>query len=203
MSSRSRGDTPNAVAFRMKIGEKSDRRELVQCLLRANLRLGVRRQRTERRFLGEQLVALGRPVHRAGGREHEPFDASVSRRTGEGDGSVEVDVVRPIGVEIADRVVRERRQVHDRVEAGELLGTEIAHVAGERRDATGVRAEVAAAVVERVDPHDVVARLPERRRGDRADVAVVAGDEDPHRLHSDILVVEPSFMRREATAFGS
>ena len=62
------------------------------------------------------------PVHRARGREDEPPDTRLLRRTGERDGRLVVDVVGPLLVEIADGIVRERREMDDRVEAFEVLG---------------------------------------------------------------------------------
>ena len=63
----------------------------------------------------------------------------------------------PVGVEIAERVVGERGQVDDRVEASEIRGRDVADV--ERRaTARSVRRspEVAARVEERVEADDVV-----------------------------------------------
>ncbi len=72
---------------------------------------------------------------------------------------VEVDVVRPLLVEVADRVVRQRRQVDDRVEPLEVRRRHVADVASH---ASGSRArsvaEVASLVEARVEPDDVVAR---------------------------------------------
>ena len=67
------------------------------------------------------------------------------------------------GVEIAEWIVRQRGEVDDRVELLEIARPHGAHVAA-RWTAELVRAEVTAAIEERVEPDDVVARVPQQRR---------------------------------------
>ena len=162
----------------METGREVAVRQLGEGLLRAHLRLRVGRQRLEGRVLGHVLV-LGGAVHAAGRREHEALDARLFGRSGQRDRRVEVDLVRQLRVDVAERVVGERGQVDDRVVAAQVLGRHVAHVALERRN-LGARREIAAAVEERVEPGDVVSRRGEERCGDGADVAVVAGDQDLH-----------------------
>ena len=107
-------------------------------------------------------------------------DAGLLCRAGDAEGRVEVDVVGPLLVQIADGVVRECREMHDRVEAVEVRRRDVADVAAHRRDRREVCAEVAALVEARVEADDVVPCRLELRREDRADVPVAAGDEDAH-----------------------
>jgi hypothetical protein len=93
----------------------------------------------------------------------------------------EANTKRPTPACFAERVVGERRQVHDRVKALKLPRTDVAHVELERRLEVVGLAEVAAAVEEAVEPGDIVPAHPQRRREHRADVAVVPRDEDSHR----------------------
>ena len=79
-----------------------------------------------------------------------------------------------LGVEVAERIVRERREMDDRVEAREVGRRDVADVGDRALDALRLGAEVAAAVEARVEPDDVVpgvgevaARAPSRcSRGD-------------------------------------
>ena len=91
--------------------------------------------------------------------------------------------IRELGVEVAERVVRERGEVDDGVEAREFVCGHVADVELERRQSGLDGAEIAAAVEERVEPGHVVPGRDESRPGHRAEVAVVAGDEDFQREH--------------------
>ena len=83
---------------------------------------------------------------------------------------------------MAQRVVRQRRQADHRVEASQLAGLRVPHVA--RRSRTDVirgRAEVAPLVQAQVEPADLVPRRPQERDKDRTDIAAITRDHDPHR----------------------
>ena len=69
--------------------------------------------------------------------------------------------------------------MHDGVEPREVLGADVPNVQAPVRHVRP-RHQVAALVEEHVEARDVVARGQEDRDQDRADIAVVAGDEDPH-----------------------
>ena len=69
--------------------------------------------------------------------------------------------------------------MHNCVEALELGGGRHERPARVRGELFRL-AEVAAAVEERVEPDDVVARILQHRCEDRADIAVVPCDEYPH-----------------------
>ncbi len=74
-----------------------------------------------------------------------------------------------------DRVVGDRRQVHDGVEAVQVLGADVAHIHGDRLD-FGDLTEDATVVETAVEAHDLVSGCLQHRREHRADVAVMAGD---------------------------
>ena len=88
-----------------------------------------------------------------------------------------VDVVGGLRVEVAERVVADRREVQHRVEAVEVGGLDVADVLAQRGDPGRRVAEHAVLEQVRVEPDDVVAGPLEERDQHRADVAVVAGDE--------------------------
>ena len=126
------------------------------------------------------VVRPRRAVHRARGREDESPDTRLLRRARERDRAVEVDVVRQLGVEVADRVVRQRREMHDRVEALEVAGA--SRRARPRSSAAPPRgrARSRSPVVARVEPDDVVARAGDDRARAPSRCSRGAGDENPH-----------------------
>ena len=96
-----------------------------------------------------------------------------------------VDGEGDLGREVAERVVGERGEVDDGVEAVEVLGGDVADVGL----AGGQLGDVAERVVgeqARVEPDRLVAGRLQQRGQDGADVAVVAGDEDLHSTRSAI-----------------
>ena len=159
---------PRRDAVDRRVAHRDDREPVAserrEALLRAHLGLGVGGQRLERRPLVEQVVRSRRAVHRAGRREDEPPDAGGLGLSCDAQRRVEVDVVGPLLVEVADRIVGERRQVDDRVEPLEVRGRHVANVAMHGHDRPEVAPEVAPAVEARVEPDDVVARAGDDRR---------------------------------------
>ena len=116
MSSRSRGETPYTVAFRIETDDEVVVDESGEALLGPHLGLRVRGERAQRGILVEEVVGARCAVHGARRREDEPAHARILCRAGDAEGRVEVDVVGPLLVEIADGVVRECREMDDRVE---------------------------------------------------------------------------------------
>ena len=95
---------------------------------------------------------------------------------------VQVHRVRRRRVEVAERVVGQRRQADHRVVAGELPRRDVPHVAVRllrRRPASG-RAEVAPFVQAEVEPVDLVPGRAQERHQHGPDVSAVARDEDSH-----------------------
>ena len=91
-------------------------------------------------------------------------------------------------VEAAQWIVRERGQVDDRLEPGEVGGPDVADVAEAPDNAARLGAEVAAAVEVGVEALDVVPAGREERREHRPDVAEMTGDEDSHTLEQTLLL---------------
>ncbi len=105
-----------------------------------------------------------------------PVDGRLRQR----DRGAMVDRVRAVGIEVSDRVVGQRGEVHDRVEP-----IEVAHRYPRRERpygssghgwARGPRRSRPSLVEVVVEAGDVVARLDEQRDQDRSDVAVVSGE---------------------------
>src|SRR5919198_1648276 len=165
-------------------GGEAGVRELDEALLGADLRLRVGRERLERGVLVERVVAARGAVHAARRGEDEPRDACLPGDPRQVQGALVVHVVGPRGVQVAERVVRERREVDDGVEPSQIGGAHVAEGPPKLLHPPELRAEIAAAVEERVEADDVVARLGDQRRDDRADVAVVAGDDHLHERSS-------------------
>jgi len=74
--------------------------------------------------------------------------------------------------------------MHDGVEAGQIVRTHIPNVSAEDFELLVVLPQVTALVEEGVESDDLVSRSLERGSGDRADVAVVTGDQHSHRAHT-------------------
>jgi len=97
-------------------------------------------------------------------------------------GPVEVDRVGGGGVEVAQRVVGQRRQAHHRVVADQVRGRDIAEVPRSGVPALGRGTEVTAFVQAEIEPVDLVPRGPHERREDGTDVAAVTRNENSHFL---------------------
>ena len=97
------------------------------------------------------------------------------------------------GVQIADRVVREGREVNDRVEAPEIRG-ETSRMSRARWGSRRLTAEVAARVEVRVEPGHIVARAGQLGCEHRADVAMVPVTRT--RMRQRHLRREETFARR-------
>ncbi len=98
-----------------------------------------------------------------------------------------VDVVRPVGIEVPERVVRQRRQVDDGVEASQVVRGDVADIFVDRRCPVVVAAEDTVAEECRIEAHHIVALRGEVAGHDRADIALVTGDENAHQITSTSL----------------
>ena len=153
--------------------------------------------RSQGRRLVEHRAARGAVVA-ARRREQEPADPGVAGEAGQADAGEVVDVVGQGRVEVAERIVRQRGQVDDRVDPVELLHGDVAQVGvdlRDRRQPVGV-AERAAAIQVGVEPDDLVTGRLEDGDEDGADVAEMTGDENPHR--DQCLPPMPVVSRRRA-----
>ena len=90
-----------------------------------------------------------------------------------------VDVEGQLRVEVAERIVRQRSQVQDRVEPFEVAGLRVADVGGLRRG-LGCRSEIAADEIPRVHAHDPVPARLQHGGEHRTDEPLVTGDQDSH-----------------------
>ena len=88
-----------------------------------------------------------------------------------------VDVVGGLRVEVSEGVVAHRGQVDNGVEAEQVLTLDVANVGSQGLDPLRGGTEGAGLEDVQVEPDDLVAGPVKRRGQDRADVAVVAGDQ--------------------------
>ena len=75
---------------------------------------------------GARLVddgGFGHAVHDTGRRKQEALHPRPLRELGEMNCPLAVNITRPIGIQVADRIVAERRQVDHRIAILEVLGT--------------------------------------------------------------------------------
>ena len=97
-------------------------------MLDRNLGLGVRRDRSEGRLLVEHVVWAGCSVDAARRGEQEPLYAGLLGQASQVDRRAVVDRVRAFGIEIADRIVRQRREMNDGVETRQVGPPNVADV---------------------------------------------------------------------------
>ena len=93
-----------------------------------------------------------------------------------------VDVVRDLGIQVAERIVGERRDVQDGVDSFEVSRVDAANVGADRGNVDDAGAERAGGVEVAVEADDVVSRGQQHRNHDGADVSEVSGDENPHAV---------------------
>jgi hypothetical protein len=93
-----------------------------------------------------------------------------------------VHVVGEVGIEVAERVVAQRGEVHHRVgrHVGDVLGRHVAQVHPQRRHRFGDRPEGAGREVADVQTDHVVAGRTEQGNEDAAEVTLMAGHEYTH-----------------------
>jgi hypothetical protein len=91
-----------------------------------------------------------------------------------------IDFVSASFVETAQRIVRQRSQVDDRVKAAEIIYFNVTNVLAERRYRRAGRTKVAAPVKIRIETGYVVPRALQDTRHDRTNVSTVASKEYLH-----------------------
>ncbi len=149
-----------------------------------HLGAAVRRHGQELRSLVDEVVTVG-AVEAAGRGLHETTHARFLGRVRDAHRAEVIDVEGGRRVEIAERIVRERREVQHGVEAVEVGRRDVAHVLADPRDLGEGASEVAALEQATVEAGHLMARGGEHRYERRADIAAVAGYEYPHRqLHT-------------------
>jgi hypothetical protein len=125
-------------------------------------------------------VVAGLPVHRAGRSEQKTTNADLPRHLGEAHAGPVVDLVGEVRVEIAQRIIRQRREVDDRVEALQVGLLDVAHVLAQVRNVNRRVAVRAKAVQIRVDAGDVKSFSDEDRDHNRPDEPKMPRYEDFH-----------------------
>jgi hypothetical protein len=93
-----------------------------------------------------------------------------------------VDVVRQLGIEIAERIVGKRGEVDDGVDALQVVAGRVAQISPQGRDSRHRPEKIAPIVEAGVHPDDVVPRALQHRNHDRSDEAGMAGDENSHAV---------------------
>ena len=103
-----------------------------------------------------------------------------------------IDLVRQRRVQIAQRIVGERRQMDDGIEAAQIRDLEGADVLAEGRDRLAPGTERRAAIEVSVDAGHLVPGLLQKRRHDGADVTATAGEENSHVVFAPLITLPPT-----------
>ena len=103
--------------------------------------------------------------------------------------AVRIHCVRCLRVEVADRVIRDRREVDDRVESLEVLRRYIPDVAGPLFVAFRLTAKVTSVVPTDIQTDDLMTSGLHEGNEHRPDVAAVAIHQNSHR---DVLILLPT-----------
>jgi hypothetical protein len=91
-----------------------------------------------------------------------------------------VDVIRALGVQVSERVVRDAGQVNHRVEPAQRLDRHVAHIVGQGRKGLGRRSEIAGGEQIRVETNYLMARPVEHWTKQCADVTRVPSEQNLH-----------------------
>ena len=150
--------------------------------LRPDFRLAIRRHRVERAGLVDHLLA-GFAVIRAGRRHYEARHARLLRHPCQMDAAAVIDAEGDVRIDVAQGIVRQRREVDDGVDARQIGARHVANVLPEHGHIGNPAAGLigAALVKVAVAADDLVARLQEHRHHHRSDIAKMAGHQDFHR----------------------
>jgi hypothetical protein len=89
-----------------------------------------------------------------------------------------VDLVGQEGIEIAKGIVRERGQVNDRIEAGQVPDLDVSNVEPSHRYGRHPVAERGSRIEIAIEPDDRVAGPEQHGDEDRSEVAEMPSDED-------------------------
>ena len=137
-----------------------------------------------RRRLVEEVAARTDPVHAARGRIDEPLHPGRPGGCGYANGTLVVDAEGDLGPVLAERIVRQLREVNDRIVAREILRHDRAEVPQDRsrrrRHAERIEVQAAIAVETGIESGDVVAVSHQDRRHSRANIAFRPGDQNSH-----------------------
>src|SRR6516164_3849795 len=160
ISNRMRGLAPNAVALRRNTGEKS---------VSANA----------------PTSRSTRTLHAARGGIDKAPDAGRLACPRQADRAEVVDRVSRALVQLAEGVVRQFSQMHNRVEPFDVLRGNSPHIPGEgQRPRAGIVVEPAVAVKAAIHPDNVKPLLQQCRSKHGADIAIYPGNQYPHSRHN-------------------
>jgi len=135
----------------------------------------VGRDRSELGRLIDEVVAC-LAVDAAGRGEEEALHAGVLRELRKADRGSMVDVVRDLGVQVAQRIVGERREVDDRVEPLQVRRLDVPKVQPQLRNVVNARSERTPPEEITVEADHLVAGAEQHRHHHGADVTLVSGD---------------------------
>jgi hypothetical protein len=97
-----------------------------------------------------------------------------------------IDLVRQVRIEISQRIVRERGEMHDGVASAQVGGLDVANILHDGGHLRHAAAERAAVIQVDVHAEHVVPGGLQAPRQDRADVAEMTGDEDAHGVRCGV-----------------
>jgi hypothetical protein len=99
---------------------------------------------------------------------------------GQPDGALMVDVISARGIQIAQGVIGQRRQMDDRIESAKLVGGHVPDIRGDSGHTRRVCPERAIGKETIIETDDVVPGGLKQGRQDGADVSLVSRNENSH-----------------------
>ncbi len=145
-----------------------------------DFRLAIRGNRIQRSILVAEGVAAG-AIGAARRREDEALDAGSLGQPRQPHRCDVVDLVGQPRIQIAERIIRQRRQMDHGVEAGEISLRQVANVFANFRDRGRRSAEVATREPVGVHAHHVVTRLAKHGGGNGADITFMSSQQYSHK----------------------
>src|ERR1700720_2745974 len=160
------------------VGERSD------IAFDQHLTFGISGLRIGRRLLVTIAAVLGRTIDTARRGIHKARDAGLLASPRQGYRAEVINGVSRALVQLAERVVRQLGQMHDRVEPFDVLWRYPAHVLGKgERPRGAIVVKPAIPVKAAINPDDVEPPLQQLRPENGADIPVDTGNEYPHSRH--------------------
>ena len=123
---------------------------------------------------------IGNAIHTLRGGVYEALHTRLPGTTGERHGATEIDVFREAGGQLAERVVREPREVHHDIHAVEVLAHDVADILADLARNPGIGIQLVAYVVFGIVTDDAVPLVHKHFAQHRSDVAFVTCDQNIH-----------------------
>ena len=154
-------------------------------MLSLDLGIAVRRHRVQRAGLVDHVIARQAVIAARRGKQ-KALDPGILRKLGHMHAAAMIDGVSDIGVEIAERVVGQRCEVNDGVNASEVFLGGVAHILADMRHHCEVAAggEGALLIKIAVEADDLVARLQQHGHHHGSDIAKMSGNQYAHHYYS-------------------